>query len=110
MISFVVFCSDNMEICSNMKFNSKLLDPEALVQGLHYSFTNFNKAYWQLWGEVLSSRIVLVKVVREVYRFKYLITIIVLLHLVIILTDTTYNVIQSSLIIQVYVPDMVMLT
>ncbi len=32
MISFVVFYSDAMETCSNMKFNTKLLDTEAFVE------------------------------------------------------------------------------
>ncbi len=39
---FVVFCSDTMETCSNMKFNIKLLDPEVLVQ--------YNPGFWLILG------------------------------------------------------------
>ncbi len=43
------FCSDMMETCSNVKFNTKLFDPEVLVQynpdihNMHYVVLNANQ-------------------------------------------------------------------
>ncbi len=45
MISFVAFYPDTMETCSNMKFNTKLLDLEALVQ---YNPGGTTAILWQM--------------------------------------------------------------